>query len=296
MEASFNTFTQYDKRFSEIIQKNPSMKNINFCPFYSLLTALQFMINSKKSKSQHELCVINGVLNHTTLKVANQMTFIDLIKFTNLKSSDIQATSFELIAQNIIGYDVIFPEKDKNKNYCVIFLKNGTFFVVLHTSDDKFHVRDCHEGTQIGEMPREEVQIYLNEIYHFNKEVDIDGYKVEEYSNIEFLYIDEPFASAVCLNSTHILIASYEKELILLNLMGKEKEEKKKEENKTENGIDVCLDNLDLDLDLDLNLNLDTVHVPNTTTENSNVNANTNCTKSESGEPIVYCSEYVCFE
>ncbi|AYV81806.1 MAG: hypothetical protein Harvfovirus63_9, partial [Harvfovirus sp.] len=62
-----------------------------------------------------------------------------------------------------------------------MILKNGKFFVVCYC-DEKYYVRDCHESIQFGELTREAVVEHLTTTYQFTHEIDLDGYKVQEYS------------------------------------------------------------------------------------------------------------------
>ena len=201
----FNSITQYDKFFAD--QTKGKFAGINFCPFFSLLTALEYVKNTSYSQKTHNEVVIKSVLNHVALGVSQPLSFNSLVSITNIDSNNIQGTTVELIKENIISYQHIF--ENKNKPYCVIFLKNGKFFVVLVTADYKFHVRDCHEKNQINDLSFEEIQKYLNETYQFNKEIDLDGYKIEEFSNIEYIQISEPFETKVSPQIDHPLLTEW---------------------------------------------------------------------------------------
>ena len=203
---TFNSITQYDKMFAEIAKGK--FGGINFCPFFALITALKFLNKDNNNSDIHNENVIKAVLNHVTNNKGQTMTFNDLIgNFTNIDKKNINATSVVLIKDNIIGYDHIFEKK--NKPYCVIFLKNGKFFVVTVSSDLKFSVHDCHEKIQVINLNFDEIKQYLNQTYQFDKEINLDGYKIEEFSNIEYLPIFEPFETKMNLNIEHELLVKY---------------------------------------------------------------------------------------
>lgn len=211
---SFESITQYDKMFAEIAKGNFAGKN--FCPLFSLLTALDWIQNNKMDQLSHNENVIKSVINHVGAKVGQTMTFDNLIgTFTKLNKKEIMATTVELVKENIIGYEHMFEKK--NKPYCVIFLKNGKFFVVIVTSNYKFHVRDCHEKSQVNDLSFDEIKKYLDDIYQFNKEIDLDGYKVEEFSNIEFLQIYEPFEFKVQMKYEDEILTEYRKMFVATN-------------------------------------------------------------------------------
>ena len=197
----FNSITQYDKIFHQL---GPDAVNRgkNFCPFFSLITVQDFFLNKKLSKFVHDQNVVKAVLTHVNQAVYDQLYFTDLISLTDIDKS-IVATSVELIKENIIGYSEIFPKEDSS--YAVIFLKNGKYFVVM-AHDNLFSIRDCHESTQYSSMNRDELIKHLNENYQFNHEIDLDGYKIEEYSNIEFARVHQRFKTSMNFDFSHPLL------------------------------------------------------------------------------------------
>jgi len=107
---------------------------------------------------------------------------------------NVEATTPELI--NEYGYEVIFkPEYDKN--YCVIFLKNGNFINVLvkvNTDGGKTYcVRDCHETDQYDYTNFEQLTNHLSSKYQFEELTVVDGVLIEEFGNIEYLIVTKPF-------------------------------------------------------------------------------------------------------
>jgi len=189
-DFKFNSITQYSSEFNEITAGD-NMKGKNFCPFFSLITANRFLSGKDIDKHLHEGNIARAIMCHVIYDKGDQMYFAELLSMTDLSPKDIVATTVELIELGVLGYSHMFPEEDKSR-YAVIFLKNGKFFVVL-ANNGIYYLRDCHESVQFDLFTREQLIKHLNEAYQFNHEINLDGYKVEEYSNIEFLHIKAPF-------------------------------------------------------------------------------------------------------
>lgn len=210
-EAKFNSITQYSNDFGELTN-GENTRGKNFCPFFSLITALNFLkekdMVKSTDKNSHEKNIAKSIVNHVIHGKYYQMYFTDLISMTDLNSKDILATCVDLIANNIIGYDDIFEISEISKKYAVIFLKNGKFFVVL-VDNGKYFLRDCHESVQYSYFSRSEIIKYLNEVYQFDHEIDLDGYKIEEYSTIEYIKIKAPFKINIDFDINHPLIDKY---------------------------------------------------------------------------------------
>lgn len=204
-EYYFNCVTQYSKEFEEIITDN--MKDKNFCAFFSLITAKRFLIGEELNKFIHEGNIARAITSHILCNINKQMSFDELIRFTDLDAKNIIGTTTELVANDIIGYKNMFPET--KEKYAVIFLKNGKFFVVL-AENGKYYLRDCHESTQYNLLTLAQLNKYLNEIYQFDHTINIGGYCIEEYSNIEFIVIEKPFKTIFDHNITFPLINKLE--------------------------------------------------------------------------------------
>lgn len=206
-EFNFSCITQYSSEFAEITSTD-NMKGRNFCPFFSLITANQFLIGKNYNKRDHEGSIARSIMCHVLYDKGHQMYFNELIELTDLDTKSIIATTVELVAHNIIGYEQMFPKDDKSR-YAVIFLKNGKFFVVL-ADNLLFSLRDCHETIQYNMFTRQELIKYLNLSYQCDHEIDIDGYKIEEYSNIEFIHIKTPFKTKFDYNISYDIIDKFE--------------------------------------------------------------------------------------
>lgn len=190
----FETFNQFDKKFSDI---GDFKNDRNACPLFALITAYNFLKNSNISKEQHETNIETSILNYSVRdELPKYMSFDELIYFlgNEVLDKNIQATNPELINEH--GYTNIF-KLDDVENYCIIFLKNGNFFVVLinnlENGDKKYCVRDCHENQQYNFNIIQDLLNHLNQKYSFNELTVVDGVLIEEFANIEYLILDNPF-------------------------------------------------------------------------------------------------------
>lgn len=191
----FQSINQFDKKFT-IYQKFNSDRSI--CPLFALLSAYNFMNTGDNTKESHEENINLSVINYESNKIniPKYMNFDQLIDLSNnLNKKNIIATSPELISQNIIGYNSIF-NFDNINNYCIIFLKNSNFIIILvkiNNGKPIYCLRDCHENNQYNFDNFDNLRKFLDDIYQFEKLTIIDGVTIEEYSNIEFLVIDSKF-------------------------------------------------------------------------------------------------------
>jgi hypothetical protein len=185
MAGYFETITQYDKKFGEKYGKI----DFNACSLFALITAKKFFSNKNLSKETHENNLNCAVLNHKMMGKGD-ISFDNLLHMTSLKPSQVMGTCVELIKENIVGYDMMLPQ-DKT-NYCVIFLKNSKYFTVM-CYDGKYSIRDCHEICQYDFKERKEMIDRLNETYQFDKVINAGGMELPEFSNVEFLIIENDF-------------------------------------------------------------------------------------------------------
>lgn len=183
----FQTITQFINTEDE--EYNSKKYNKNACHFFSLKTAKEFFKKKDMSKTCHESNIYFAI-NMNKLFQNHEMYFEDVIKFTDLSSKDICATSTELIETGNYSLDLIFPVTDKS--YCLVILKNSKYFVVMHY-DGKFYIRDCHEPYQYNFDSKNEMIEHLNEFYQFNQSIVVDGYAIPEFSSIEYIFIDKDF-------------------------------------------------------------------------------------------------------
>jgi hypothetical protein len=148
--------------------------------------------------NEHNRIIELSVLNHKSLNINGQQEFQSVLNLTDI-NEEINVTSVELIAENVIGFDVMFNDASEKGNayekpYCVIFLKNSKFFVVM-VSDEYYAIRDCHEMNQHNFKTKIELIDYLNLTYQFSNEIKLNGCDLSDFSNVEFLIIDKQFGS-----------------------------------------------------------------------------------------------------
>jgi spore coat polysaccharide biosynthesis protein SpsF (cytidylyltransferase family) len=112
-----------------------------------------------------------------------------------LDHKKITGTSVELITNNVIGPNEMFPKLlNEQERYAVMFLKNEKYFVVMVDSNG-FYLRDCHIDTQRNFKTLDTMFEHLSNFYQFTKMISIDGFQLEDYSSIEFLIFDQQFDS-----------------------------------------------------------------------------------------------------
>lgn len=178
----FTSITMYDKKYKT--------QNKNMCSFFALVTAENFMTGSDITNVKHEQNIDEAVAYYEELQMKGAIQFEELINFTDLKKQDICATTTELIKLGEIGYDKIFLEY--KGDYCIVFLKNSKYFVVMYRNN-VYYLRDCHEDKQYNFKDRNDLVDHLNKSYQFNEIINIDGYVIPEFSNIEYITITSPF-------------------------------------------------------------------------------------------------------
>lgn len=198
--GKFKTFNQFDDRFKGM---SGFQNQRNACPIFALLTAYYFMKDAETTQSRHENILetaVNIVIEHNELP--KFMNFYEIIQFYDgYHDNQVKATTPEMINQ--IGY-INFDDEDASMfrfpgfpmNYAVVILKNSNFFVVLvkFTGEgNSYHVRDCHEKEQHNFENFETLVEHLNRTYQLNELTVVDGVFLPEYSNIEYLRLDEPF-------------------------------------------------------------------------------------------------------
>lgn len=194
MSSTFESYNQFDARFKELGNFGSDR---NACPLFSLFTAYHFMKNGNVSEEKHEQNVEAAISNYITHpELPKYMSFDELIQYFSgvFVDSDIQATMPELI--NEYGVGSMFKEPDYNHNYALIILKNSNFISVLVKNVDGhmvYHLRDCHEQAQHNFQNFADLENHLKEKYQFGELTVVDGVLIEEFGNIEYLVVDEPF-------------------------------------------------------------------------------------------------------
>ena len=164
-------------------------ENLNFCSIFSLITAYNFLKNKDISERQHKENLYVSKLNYISEDFKKDIGFDKLLTYSNIDNFNVNFTNPELINNNIISFEHILL----NDSRCIIFLKNFNFFVVLHTEDNKYCVRDCHNIIQYNFYNKEELINHLNNKYSFNKLTIINNYVIEEMSNIEYIILKKEF-------------------------------------------------------------------------------------------------------
>lgn len=174
MITHFDTLTQY----------HPSIENRsgNLCSLFALITAFSFMESNLLNKVEHEKNILLSDINFSKNKLWNTMTFDELLTYSDLKKPNV-------MLNEAIDYTLLFPKLDK---YCVIFLKNGRFFVVTY-NNSLYSIRDCHESIQYNFVDLQDLINHLEQSYQFGIEIDLDGYKISEYNALEYLIVDNRF-------------------------------------------------------------------------------------------------------
>lgn len=196
--SSFTTFNQFDKRFSDFAKFG---NDRTACPLFGILTCYNFMQNGDISTKQHENNIYAAVTNYMTNDVPKYMTFDELLLYSSsLNSHNVGATTPELITAGILGYEHMFKlgGSDADCRYCVLFLKNRNYIPVLceykkESNQFTYAVRDCHENTQKTFHAFDELRGFLDKTYQFEQMTVVDGVLIAEFSNIEYLVIDESF-------------------------------------------------------------------------------------------------------
>jgi len=197
MSKGFSSFTQFDNRFKGADRFS---QDRSACPFFSLITAQNFLTNLGTEQKHHEDAIYYAVSSYIMVNPPKYMGFEELMLYASMSTPpDILATTCELVASDVIGFDSFFPDAIKEKeNYCTIFLKNSNFFVVLvkHIENTTIYsVRDCHHDMQSDFQSLEALKTYMNSTYRLNVPTVIDGVPIPEFDNIEFVVLNEGFCT-----------------------------------------------------------------------------------------------------
>lgn len=191
--ATFTTFNQFDKRFSDFEKVGTDR---SCCPLFGLVTCYNFMLTGDISQKTHENNIYTAVTNYVTMNVPKYMMFDELIEYSSLNPSNLGVTTPELITQGIVGYEHIF-KFGTPQDYCILVLKNRNYIAILCKHDEKgneiYAVRDCHENGQYNFKSFEELRKWLNKTYQFEEMTIMDGVMIPEFGNIEFFVMEEPF-------------------------------------------------------------------------------------------------------
>ncbi len=190
------TLTQYNNAFDPVI--TPQMKQKNFCALFSVMTALEFLKDGVLTYEKHMQLLASGIIKHSETKLFNQITFDQLINCVTVNndkslSKKISGVTTELLKEFPDMYMDMFMNK-LDEDHAIMFLKNGNFFVIL-IKNKQLYIRDSHESLQYGPFTETEMIQHLNTAYKFNTIINIDGYVIEEYSNIEYFIVTKDMAN-----------------------------------------------------------------------------------------------------
>jgi len=185
----FETFTQYDNKYKELVKVGFTK---SACSTFAILTAYNFMKTPHNiTKEMHQKCIDLGVINYLYSGFEGMMSFDEMLQYTNLDKKEVMGATVNMILTEVVGFNQIIKNVH-DKRYCVIFLKNAKFFVAM-INNNTYSIRDCHESIQYDFDSRDSLLNHLINIYNFCEPINIDGYKLDEFNNIEFLVIENEF-------------------------------------------------------------------------------------------------------
>ena len=193
--AFFETITQYDKKFDPLWLANPDVKKGLACPYFSLFIAERFMSEDSTDKDDYEKDLETSINTNILMGTNDEMTFEQLVGYTDLNKKDIGCTVAELISNGDFKLEKELFESVSNK-FCIIFLKNAKFFVVLCDASG-YHVRDAHESVQFTFYTTSQLINHLNTVYQFSETVNVGGVTYGDYSSIEFIKIEKQFQNVL---------------------------------------------------------------------------------------------------
>lgn len=186
---TFTAITQFDNSFK--VAGNFGNER-SACGIFALICAGEFMKDGSNTKERHEENIKKAVQTYIALRENRRLdqfqTFDDIVKLVGISPSKIEATTCELVREQIIGYDSFLP-LDLTK-FCTIFLKDYTYFVVTFDGEI-YSVRDSHQSEQYNFLDRELLKAYMNGRYRMETDTVIDGVAIPEYNNIELVKITE---------------------------------------------------------------------------------------------------------
>lgn len=191
---TFESISQYDKSFDYMVKKGYS------CSLFGIISAYNYMnpfgTCGNTTKEMHEKNIIDASYLCNMYDISEGITFEILVgNFTNLDKKKITATSVDLIVNNIVGFDQMFPQSEKK--YVTLILKNEKYIAIfVDHKNSKYCIRDCHEKTQHNFSSFEVFKSTLSTMYQLTHNIDI-GVDYSNYSSIEFMIIDQPFETNI---------------------------------------------------------------------------------------------------
>lgn len=189
----FHSTTQFSSKFNGF---GDFGNKRSACPFFSLITAYNFLETGIVSSEQYESDLIQSISANISIReqIPQFLTFEEILQFAvEYANEQPSTTSSELVKEEIIGYRDFFPEELNGLRYCTMFLKAGNFFIVLVSEDHKYYLRDCHREYQYNFENLNDVCAHLNQEYRMDISTIVDGYPIPEFNNIEFLVLSRKF-------------------------------------------------------------------------------------------------------
>jgi hypothetical protein len=181
---SFDCCSQYDVKYSKA-QKGVA------CPIFSMFyCAMGVKKHGSVGASGYDDVLDMTMEIVSMLQINTQKTFKELLDIMNINETELVSVSTNLIRSGIASLDLII--RDMSKQYCIIFCKNTTFFVVtVYNNPNLYTVRDCHKTTQYDFTNKSNLIQYLYKVYAINDgDIIIDGIIVPQLSTLEYVVVD----------------------------------------------------------------------------------------------------------
>src|SRR5690606_33298954 len=111
---------------------------------FSVVTISNYFKNREVSKKIHEDNIYKSItfiaMMNTVDYMLDKITFEHLLEFTNLNASAINYTTVDILKSDGPSLEQIIP--NISEDFCMIFLKNTKFFVIIGDNNSKtYHVR-----------------------------------------------------------------------------------------------------------------------------------------------------------
>ena len=217
VRAEFDPLTRFDARtqtdvyYKQYAQGFAGSVLGYASPFYSIVLMKKFLANSTNPANgsdftpdltSHLDILDTAVLSTLVIGVKcllDVKIVLQIIGKQNPSTKiELKTTTVQTIGSTPSSMDSMFRELSQpGQKYAVIFYKNANIFVVLAFYHEVYGpvycVRNPHIQTQYGFLGRSELIAHLNNSYAFNRKMDIDGFVLEEYSNIQYAIITQSF-------------------------------------------------------------------------------------------------------
>ena len=206
----FDTRTQTDVYYRQYAQGFAGSVLGYASPFYSIVLMKKFLTNSGNSANasdftpdltSHLDILDTAVLSTLVIGVKCLLDLKIVLQIINKQNPttkiELKTTTVQTIGSTPSSMNSMFRVLEPGQKYAVIFYKNANIFVVLAFYHELYGpvycVRNPHIQTQYGFLGRAELITHLNNSYAFNRKMDIDGFVLEEYSNIQYAILTQSF-------------------------------------------------------------------------------------------------------